>query len=44
MENITTDFVVGLTRSPMGKDAIWVVIDRIAKVAHLVPMKTVKCA
>ena len=23
-----------------GKDAIWVLIDRLAKVAHLVPMKT----
>ena len=38
-ENITMDFVVGLPRSPKGKDAIWVVIDRLAKVAHFVPMK-----
>jgi hypothetical protein len=34
------DFVVGLPRSPRGKDAIWVVIDRLTKVAHFLPMKT----
>jgi hypothetical protein len=39
-ENITMDFVVGLPRSPRGKDAIWVVIDRLTKVAHFLPMKT----
>ena len=44
MENITTDFVVGLTCSPMGKDAIWVVIDRLTKVAHFIPMKTTNSA
>jgi hypothetical protein len=33
------DFVVGLPRSPCGKDAIWVVIDRLTKVAHFIPMK-----
>jgi hypothetical protein len=39
-ENITMDFVVGLPRSPRGKDAIWVVIDRLTKVAHFIPMNT----
>jgi hypothetical protein len=39
-ENITMDFVVGLPRSPRGKDAIWVVIDRLTKVTHFLPMKT----
>jgi hypothetical protein len=39
-ENITMDFVVGLPRSPRGKDAIWVMIDRLTKVAHFLPMKT----
>jgi hypothetical protein len=39
-ENITMDFVVRLTRSSRGKDAIWVVIDRLTKVAHFIPIKT----
>ena len=43
-ENITMDFVVGLPRSPKGKDAIWVVIDRLTKVAHFIPMKTTNFA
>jgi len=38
------DFVVGLPRSSMGKDAIWVVNDRLTKVAHFVPMKTTNSA
>ena len=42
--NITMDFVVGLPRSPKGKDAIWVVIDRLTKVAHFIPMKTTNSA
>ena len=33
------DFVVGLPCSPRGKDAIWVVIDRLTKVANFIPMK-----
>ena len=38
------DFVVGLPRSPRGKDAIWVVIDRLTKVAHFITMKTTNSA
>jgi hypothetical protein len=38
-ENVAMDFVVGLPRSPRGKDVIWVVIDRLTKVAHFIPMK-----
>jgi len=38
------DFVVGLPRSPRGKDAIWVVIYRLTKVAHFIPMKTTNYA
>jgi hypothetical protein len=43
-ENIAMDFVVGLPRSPRGKDAIWVVIDRLTKVAHFIPMKQTSSA
>ena len=43
-ENSIIDFVVGLPRSPRGKYAIWVVIDRLMKAAHFIPMKTMKCA
>ena len=34
------DFVVGLPRSPRGCDAIWVVVDRLTKSAHFLPVKT----
>ena len=34
------DFVVGLSCSPRGMDAIWVVIDKLTKVVHFIPMKT----
>ena len=43
-ENSIIDFVVGLPRSPRGKDAIWDVIDRLTKVAHFIPMKTTNSA
>ena len=43
-EHITLDFVVGLPRSPRGRDAIWVVVDRLTKFAHFIPMKTTNSA
>jgi len=43
-EHITMDFIVGLPRSPRGKDAIWVVVDRLTKSAHFIPMKTTNSA
>ncbi len=33
------DFVVGLPRSAAGHDAIWVIIDRLTKSAHFIPIK-----
>ena len=34
------DFIVGLPRSRHGNDAIWVITDRLTKVAHFIPVKT----
>ena len=38
-EKITMDFVVGLLRCQNGYDAIWVIVDRLTKSAHFLPMK-----
>jgi hypothetical protein len=43
-EHITTDFMVGLPRSPQGRDAIWVLVDRLTNSAHFIPMKTTNSA
>jgi hypothetical protein len=40
-EGISMDFIVGLPRSPKGHDSIWVIVDRLTKVAHFIPVKTV---
>ena len=34
------DFVVGLPIAPGGYDSIWVIIDRLTKSAHFLPVKT----
>ncbi|GJX36554.1 putative reverse transcriptase domain-containing protein [Tanacetum coccineum] len=38
-EKITMDFVSGLPRTPSGYDTIWVIVDRLNKLAHFLPMK-----
>nr|GEU99921.1 putative reverse transcriptase domain-containing protein [Tanacetum cinerariifolium] len=38
-ERITIDFVSGLSRTPSGYDTIWVIVDRLTKSAHYLPMK-----
>ncbi|RVW59896.1 Transposon Ty3-G Gag-Pol polyprotein [Vitis vinifera] len=38
-EHITMDFVIGLPRTLGGNNAIWVIIDRLTKSAHFLPMK-----
>jgi hypothetical protein len=34
------DFIVGLPHTRAGYDSIWVVVDRLAKSAHFIPVKT----
>ncbi|GJZ68306.1 putative reverse transcriptase domain-containing protein [Tanacetum coccineum] len=38
-EKITMDFDLGLLRTPSGYDTIWVIVDRLTKSAHFIPMK-----
>jgi hypothetical protein len=33
------DFIVGLPRTAKGNDSIWVIIDRLTKIAHFLPVK-----
>jgi hypothetical protein len=33
------DFIVGLLRTQSGYDFIWVIVDRLTKVAHFIPLK-----
>jgi hypothetical protein len=39
-EEISMDFIVGLPKTQNGYDSIWVIVDRMSKVAHLIPAKT----
>ncbi|GKC41950.1 putative reverse transcriptase domain-containing protein [Tanacetum coccineum] len=38
-ENITMDFVTKLPKTSTGQDTIWVIVDRLTKSAHFLPMK-----
>jgi hypothetical protein len=38
-EEIGMDFIVGLPRTRDGYDSIWVIVDRLTKVAHFIPVK-----
>jgi hypothetical protein len=39
-EEIGMDFIVGLPHTSTGYDSIWVIVDRLTKVAHFIPVKT----
>ncbi|KAK1684080.1 hypothetical protein QYE76_044928 [Lolium multiflorum] len=39
-DSVGMDFIIGLPKSSRGNDSIWVVVDRLTKVAHFIPVKT----
>jgi hypothetical protein len=39
-DNAGMDFITGFPRTRSGYDSIWVVVDRLTKVAHFIPVKT----
>jgi hypothetical protein len=39
-EEVGMDFIVGLPCTQKGYDSIWVIVDRLTKVAHFIPVKT----
>ena len=39
-DSVGMDFITGFPKSSRGNDSIWVVVDRLTKVAHFIPVKT----
>jgi IS30 family transposase len=39
-EEIAMNFIMGLPKTQPGYDFIWVIVDRLTKVAHFIPIKT----
>ena len=38
-ESITIDFVTTLPRTQSGNKVVWVIVDRLTKSAHFIPLK-----
>ena len=43
-DHISMDFIDGLPRSRSGHSSIWVIVDRLTKSAHCVPIKSNRIA
>jgi hypothetical protein len=39
-ENLCMDFIVGLPRTSSGYNSIWVIVDRLTKLAHFIAVAT----
>lgn len=40
-EDISMDFIVSLPTTSKGYDSIWVIVDRLTKSAHFIPVRTI---
>jgi hypothetical protein len=38
-DEIAMDFILGLPKTPTGEDSIWVVVNRLTKSAHFIPIR-----
>jgi hypothetical protein len=38
-DEIAMDFILGLPKTPTSEDSIWVIVDRLTKSAHFIPIK-----
>jgi hypothetical protein len=40
LEDISMDFIIGLPNTSQRHDSIWIIIDRLTKTAHFLPVHT----